>query len=156
MDHDAEAAVSGGEKELRGQRSLKAKVFDESDEIEEEGGKDGEKVGNQGDRKRKNQKENPGEGGEKGENRRAGPTARIQYHRPANRTHPLLIGTRCAAECACILGCFLYCHKSVSGDMRREGLIGQLGQRGITDEGKEVRNQGRRRTLHSIQGFPVP
>jgi hypothetical protein len=48
MDHDAEAAVSGGEKELRGQRSLKAKVFDESDEIEEEGGKDGEKVGNQG------------------------------------------------------------------------------------------------------------
>jgi hypothetical protein len=131
MDHDAEAAVSGGEKELRGQRSLKAKVFDESDEIEEEGGKDGEKVGNQGDRKRKNQKENPGEGGEKGENRRAGPTARIQYHRPANRTHPLLIGTRCAAECACILGCFLYCGiaaKPVEMYSKREGRIGQLGR----------------------------
>lgn len=43
--------------ELGEEGGLKAKVFEVSDEIEGEGGKEGEEVGNRGNRKRKNQKE---------------------------------------------------------------------------------------------------
>lgn len=58
-DHrDVRTVGTGGEMGAgRGGWSLKAKVFEVSDEIEGEGGKEGEEVGNRGNRKRKNQKE---------------------------------------------------------------------------------------------------